>query len=37
MFHEPGRRFVGHVADTAPGTRVTELPPGATLTVDPVR
>jgi L-ascorbate metabolism protein UlaG (beta-lactamase superfamily) len=37
MFHEPGKRFVSHVATTAPGTRVTELPPGATLAVDSVR
>ncbi|MEV4629999.1 MBL fold metallo-hydrolase [Micromonospora sp. NPDC049523] len=35
MFHEPGRRFVEHVANTAPATRVTELQPGETLTVDP--
>ncbi|WP_329103468.1 MBL fold metallo-hydrolase [Micromonospora sp. NBC_01699] len=35
MFHEPGRRFVDHVAGTAPGTRVTELQPGETLTVEP--
>ena len=37
MFHEPGKRFVDHVATTAPGTRVTELTPGATLAVDSVR
>ncbi|GAA3776649.1 MBL fold metallo-hydrolase [Plantactinospora mayteni] len=37
MFHEPGQRFADHVAGTAPGTRVTELLPGETLTVDAAR
>ncbi|MEV0393804.1 MBL fold metallo-hydrolase [Polymorphospora rubra] len=35
MFHEPGARFARHAAATAPDTRVTELVPGASLTLDP--
>jgi L-ascorbate metabolism protein UlaG (beta-lactamase superfamily) len=34
MFHEPGRRFVEQVAGSTPDTRVTELQPGETLTVE---
>jgi L-ascorbate metabolism protein UlaG (beta-lactamase superfamily) len=37
MFHEPGKRFAQAVTTTAPGTRVTELLPGETLVVDPIR